>query len=76
MDVPDEIAQLCARFAQNVTGDRVRPSVRANLACTLATVREYVLPTEAQIDRMTRADGCTLLAEVRKGESPINVNAS
>jgi hypothetical protein len=35
---------------------KVRP--HWNPVCTLATVREYVLPIETQIDRLTRAHRC------------------
>ena len=61
MDVPDKIAQLRRRFAQDVIGNRVRSSQNWNKDCAAYNV--HIEPDDSARDQLTAAQTGLLAAE-------------
>jgi hypothetical protein len=61
MDVPDKIAQLRRRFAQDVIGNRVRPSRDWNKDCGAYNV--HIEPDDSARDQLTAAQAGLVVAE-------------
>ncbi len=61
MDVPDKIAQLRRRFAQDVIGNRVRPSRDWNNDCGAYNV--HIEPDDSARDQLTAAQAGLVAAE-------------
>ena len=61
MDVPDEIAQLRRRFAQDVFGNPVRPSRDWNKDCAAYNV--HIEPDDSARDQLTAAQSGLVAAE-------------